>query len=255
MVYKVMLVCLALSLAGCKGKETEALLDAGGGPAAPAPVASPTAPPAPKSPKDLLDEYQRTLADAADEGRYGEVCKGSPWFPSSICQWVAARAQGKPVDRPDSDVYRSLFEREHWKHVYGTIIDDAGDEGDYEVSVSGYHNHCLLDTADTKFTTKGNFNMWVQEQPETREVTLNSGKTSNWVVLSEMPLAKALMDLAHSGVSIESTGIAKDAMKLIAQYDTYAVLKGTIPSIPGTSASTKPAADAGPATSQVHAGP
>jgi hypothetical protein len=168
---------------------------------------------------------------------------------------VAARAQGKPVDRPDSDVYRSLFEREHWKHVYGTIIDDAGDEGDYEVSVSGYHNHCLLDTADTKFTTKGNFNMWVQEQPETREVTLNSGKTANWVVLTEMPLAKALMDLAHSGVSLESTGIAKDAMKLIAQYDTFAVLRGNVPSIPGSAEARGGPGDAGAAVRQAHAGP
>jgi hypothetical protein len=252
MVQKVMLVCLAMSLAGCKGKEN-ASSSAGGTLVPPVASASASATPAPppKSPKDLLDDYQRTLADAVDEGRYGDVCKGSPWFPSSICQWVATRAQGKPVERPDSDVYRNLFEREHWKHVYGTIIDDAADEGDYEVAVGGYRNHCLLDTEDTKFTTKGRFNLWVQEQPETREVTVNSGKTANWVVLSEMPLAKSLMDLAHSGVSLESTGIAKDAIKLIAQYDTYAVLKGTIPSIPGITAAAKLASDAGSLTTAI----
>ena len=100
---------------------------------------------------------------------------------------------------------------------------------------------------------KGRFNLWVQEQPETREVTLNSGKAANWVVLTEMPLAKALMDLAHSNVNLESTGIAKDAMKLIAQYDTYAVLKGTIPSVPGPPATGSATPDAG-ATSQARVG-
>ena len=53
--------------------------------------------------------------------------------------------------------------------------------------------------------------------------------------------------------NLESTGIAKDAMKLIAQYDTYAVLKGTIPSVPGPAATGSATPDAG-ASSQARVG-
>lgn len=225
-----MALCLAIIITGCKSKEVTPTLNPSASAGAIAQAPEPA--PAPKTPKELFEDYQHELGKVAEEGRYDEVCHGAPWFPPIICQWVAARAQGKAVDRPDSDVFRNLFGREHWKHAYGTIIDEAGDQGDYEVAVGGYRVHCLLDTADTKFTTKGRFNMWVQEQPETREVTLNSGKTANWVVLSEAPLAKALMDLAHSYTNLETTAIAKDAMKLIAEYDSYAVLKGSIPAVP-----------------------
>jgi hypothetical protein len=195
-----------------------------------------TAPPVPKTPREFFDAYEQTLTVAAEEGRYTDVCKGSPWFPAPICQWAAQRAQGKSVDRPDSELYRTLFGREHWVHAWGTIVAEAGDNGDYEATAGGYHNHVILDTLDTKYETRGRFDLWVQEQPETREVTLNSGTTGNWVVLTEMPLAKALMSLAHSGASVESTGIAKDAMRDIAGYVPYSVLKGNVPAIPGTTA-------------------
>lgn len=140
-------------------------------------------------------------------------------------------------------MFRAFFYKEHWKHAYGRIVGDPTGPGDLEVSVNGYRNHCILELTDTKYSSKGNFNLWVQEQPETREVTLNSGSTANWVVLEEASLAKALMDLAHSGGGIEGTAMAKDAMKMIAEYQTYAELKGEIPPVPGTAPIA--AADAG----------
>jgi hypothetical protein len=185
------------------------------------------------SPADLLGEHRRKLGEAAEQGKYVDVCKGAPWFNQVICLWAAARAEGKAVGRPDGELFRAFFNKEHWKHGGGTIIGDPTASGDLEVSANGYRNHCVLETNDTKFSSRGRWDLWVQEQPETREVTLNSGSTQNWVVLEEMALAKALMDLAHSGGGIEGTARAKDAMKMIAEYQTYAELKGEIPAVPG----------------------
>lgn len=216
---------------------------------APAPV-----PPPARTPKELLEDHRRSLATLAAEAKYAEVCKGAPWFNQTICNWVAARASGKAVERPDGELLRGYFAKEHWKHVNGTIVGDPQEAGDYlEVSVGGYRNHCVLTTVDTKFRTRGRFEMWVQEQPNTHEVTLNSGATANWVVLEEAPLAKNLMAIAKSSVDIESTAMAKDAMKMIAEYQTYAELKGEIPPVPGASPSVTdaraPAAAPAPAMS------
>ena len=195
--------------------------------------ASPKEAPKELSPADLLGEHRRKLGEAAEQARYVDVCKGAPWFNQVICLWAAARAEGKAVGRPDGELFRAFFNKEHWKHGGGRIIGDPTALGDLEVSANGYRNHCVLETNDTKFTSRGRWDLWVQEQPETREITLNSGSTQNWVVLEEMSLAKALMDLAHSGGGIEGTARAKDAMKMIAEYQTYAELKGEIPAVPG----------------------
>lgn len=229
------LTLLALAT-GCRGSSTQPTSDAGPTVSSSAPSAS-AAPAEPLSPLDQFHAYQETMSAQAEAGHYADVCKGTPWFPSWMCQWVAARADGKGVDRPDGEAFRGFFYKEHWKHAYGTIIGDANTQGDYEASVSGYRNHVVLDTVDTKYESNGRFDLWVQEEPETQEVTLKSGGTANWVVIDEMPLAKALMDLAHSGVSVESTAIAKDAMKLIASYAPYSVLKGDIPTPTGAAAS------------------
>lgn len=186
-----------------------------------------------QSPADLLGEHRRKLGEAAEQGKYVDVCKGAPWFNQAICLWAAARAEGKAVGRPDGELFRAFFTKEHWKHGGGSIVGDPTASGDLEVTANGYRNHCVLETNDTKFSSRGRWDLWVQEQPETREVTLNSGSTQNWVVLEEMGLAKALMDLAHSGGGIEGTARAKDAMKMIAEYQTYAELKGEIPAVPG----------------------
>jgi len=196
-----------------------------------------------KTPQELLDDHRKDMAVAAEDGHYTEVCKGTPWVNATLCNWAAAKADGKGVERPDGEIFRAYFAKEHWKHVYGTIIDDAGNEGDYEVSVGGYRHHCILDTDETKFSTKGAFNMWVQEQPTTREVTVNSGATQQWVVLEEATLAKILMDLAHSGGGIEATALAKNAMGLFATYVPYAEKKGDPPALP----SEAPAAASGAA--------
>ena len=189
-------------------------------------------PPRVKTPKELLEEHREAMTDLADKGNYREVCQGSPWFNSFLCNWVAARAEDKPTGRPDGELFRAFFTKEHWKHVYGRIIEKP-DGMTLEVSVGGYKNHCILELTDTTYSTNGNFNLWVQEQPETREVTLSSGSTAHWVVLEEAPLAKTLMDLARSGGGIETKAMAVDAMKMIAKYATYAELKGVIPPIPG----------------------
>ena len=194
---------------------------------------SPKEAPKELSPVDLLGEHRRKLGEAAEQSRYVDVCKGAPWFNQVICLWAAARAEGKAVGRPDGELFRAFFNKEHWKHGGGRIIGDPTASGDLEVSANGYRNHCVLETNDTKFSSRGRWDLWVQEQPETREVTLNSGSTQNWVVLEEMSIAKALMDLAHSGGGIEGTARAKDAMKMIAEYQTYAELKGEIPAVPG----------------------
>lgn len=231
---------LLLALAACSRKDQASAEDASPPGASSAVAASPDAaatpaePPRERTPKELLDEHRRTLGTFAEQGKYTEVCKGAPWFNQTICAWVAARAEGKAVGRPDGELFRAFFYKEHWKHAYGRILGDPTAPGDLEVSVNGYRNHCILELTDTKYSSKGNFNLWVQEQPETREITLNSGSTANWVVLEEASLAKALMDLAHSGGGIEGTAMAKDAMKMIAEYQTYAELKGEIPPVPGS---------------------
>lgn len=247
---------LLVLLTSCSRKDQGASEDASASGANSAVVTAPDAgamlpePPRERTPKDLLDEHRRTLSALADQGKYAEVCKGAPWFNQVICAWVAARADGKAVGRPDGELFRAFFYKEHWKHAYGRIIGDPTAPGDLEVSVNGYRNHCILELTDTKYSSKGNFNLWVQEQPETREVTLNSGASANWVVLEEASLAKALMDLAHSGGGIEGTAMAKDAMKMIAEYQTYAELKGELPSVPGAAPSgASPDAGAAPSAS------
>jgi hypothetical protein len=82
----------------------------------------------------------------------------------------------------------------------------------------------------------------VQEQPETREVTVNSGPTQQWVVLEEATLAKMLMDLAHTGGGIEGTALAKNAMALIAKYRPYSERKGELPTVRGAPSSATAAA-------------
>jgi hypothetical protein len=188
-------------------------------------------PPHVDTPQEKLEQHRKEMAEAAEAGRYAEVCKGTPWFNSAICNWAATKAAGKAVDRPNGELFRAYFGKEHWKHIYGSIVSDADSDGNYEVSVGGYRHHCVLDTIDTKFNSKGAFNLWVQEQPEPREVTLNSGATEQWVVLEEAELAKTLMDLAHAG-GVEATAMAKNAMTLIAGYEPYSERKGELPTLP-----------------------
>jgi len=224
-------------------------------PAVASTVAPAEEPPTPASPKAVLEEHRKEMARAAVDGRYADVCKGTPWatspiaFNKTLCAWVAARAEGKEAFSvewwrfPGSSLYRGLFNTEHWAHVHGHLLDDHPDQdGRHEVTAVGYKNHCLLETTDTKYTSKGAFDLWVQEQPEAEEVTTNSGAIQHWILLEEMPLAKALMDLAHSRVSVESTATAKDAMVMIAEYQSYAERKGELPVL-------SPAATAAPSAS------
>lgn len=254
-------VLLSLVVAACSKKDQAATADASSSSASSASIESTDAsamtadPPRERTPKELLDDYRGTLAEFAAQEKYAEICKGAPWINQVICNWTAARASGKAVERPDGELFRAYFAKERWKHVYGTIVSDPAESGDYiEVSVGGYRNHCVLSTIDTKFSTRGRFDMWVQEQPKTHEVTLNSGATANWVELEEAPLAKTLMGLAKSGGGIEATAMAKDAMKMIAQYETYAERKGEIPPVPGTTPTlAAPGADPSTATASATA--
>lgn len=242
------IVLAALAVGACK--KTAGVPDGGPGAVAvtdaaalPLPVVEPPTPP---SPQDLLDDHRKEMTAAAEAGNYADVCKGAPWVNGAICNWAAARASGQVVGRPDGELFRAYFGKEHWKHVYGQIVGDADTNGDYEVSVGGYRQHCILDTDETKFSSRGGFNMWVQEQPETREVTVNSGATQQWIVLEEVTLAKMLMDLAHSGGGIEGTALAKNAMGLIATYHPYAERKGELPALPSA---TPPQSSATPSLS------
>lgn len=253
-------VLLSLVLAACSRTEQAVSDDASPSGATSAKVASTDAgataaePPRERTPKELLESHRRTLTVLIEQEKYSEVCKGTPWFNQAVCNWAAARASGKAVERPDGELFRAFFNKEHWKHVNGTIISDPTESGDYiEVSVGGYRNHCVLSPVDTKFSSRGRFDMWVQEQPKTHEVALNSGATANWVVLEESPLAKQLMGIAKSGVGIESTAMAKDAMKMIAEYETYSERNGETPSVPGTTAAAA-ASGAGRATVAVASG-
>jgi hypothetical protein len=204
--------------------------------------------PVPQTPEEKLEAHRKHLSELVEAKQYADVCRGAPWFNRTICTWAANRADGKGVERPDSQLYRSFFSQEHWSHAYGRLVGEVRDPP-YEVAVGGYRNHCLLHTTDTKYTTTGAFNLWVQEQPEAEEVTTNSGATQHWVALDEMPLAKALMDLAHSGVSVESTARAQDAMGMIAEYKPYAERKGTLPTVPDDTGSQRgDAAPVGSAT-------
>ncbi len=101
------------------------------------------------------------------------------------------------------------------------------------------------ETIDTNFETTGAFNMWVQEQPETREVTTNSGGAEQWVVLEEAVLAKDLMDLAHSGSGLEATALARNAIGVIAEYVSYAERKGQPPPVPSPPSALPDAASTG----------
>jgi hypothetical protein len=115
------------------------------------------------------------------------VCRGTPRVNQTLCAWVAARAAGKGVERPDGEIFRAYFGKEHWSHVYGHIVGAADENGDYEVSVGGYRHHCILDVIERKFETRGVFYFWVQEQPTTREVTVNSGDTQQWIARRSRP--------------------------------------------------------------------
>ncbi|MDC3956885.1 hypothetical protein KEG38_23700 [Polyangium jinanense] len=167
-------------------------------------------------------------------------------MPSIICNWVAAKAEGKPAARPDGEVFRAFYAREHIKKVSGRIIESAGGNDRYEVTASGYRRHCILETVDTRFETTGAFTMWVQEQPQPEEIELKSGRTEEWVVLAESVLGKTLIDLAKShGAGVEGQAMAKDAMGLIADFVPYTELKGDPPVLPDAGA---PAPDAGGAS-------
>lgn len=249
-------VLLSLVVAACSRKDQAVSEDASPSGEASSAIATLDAgkaaaePPRERTPKERLDDHRQTLTALTEQEKYSEICKGAPWFNQIICNWAAARAGGKAVERPDGELFRAFFYKEHWKHVFGTIVGEPNESGDYiEVSVGGYRNHCVLSLVDTKFSSRGRFDMWVQEQPKTHEVTLNSGATANWVALEEAPLAKTLMGLAKSGGGIESTAMAKDVMKMIAQYETYAERKGDIPPVPGAPPATAP--DAGTSTAPV----
>jgi hypothetical protein len=173
------------------------------------------------------------MDEAVDAKRFSDVCAGTPWFDKNLCAWVAARAADQPAARPDGDAFKTFFFREHIKKIYGSVIDHEGCSDTCEITASGYRSHVVLDLVDTKFTSPGAFNMWVQENPDLREVKLNSGGTAKWVVLQEAVLAKDLMDLAHSGMGLEASAIAQNAIRLIANYRPYTELQGTLPTLPG----------------------
>ena len=180
------------------------------------------------SPKDLADAHRDAMAKLADDGKYDEVCAGTPAVPRPICNWVALRAQGKAAVKPDGSIFMAFFNREHFKKVSGTIIGDGEAKGEYEVMAYGYRRHCILSTTSTNFKTTGAFTMWVQEQPDLREVTVNSGETQKWAELEESDMAKDFADLAR-GYGIEAEGTAKDLMTEIARFVPYAELQGDFP--------------------------
>jgi hypothetical protein len=145
-----------------------------------------------------------------------------------MCNWVAARAQGKPATKPDPSVSYPWFVREHIKKVSGTILGDGDTKGEHEVIAYGYRRHCILSTTTTEFKTTGGFTLWVQELPEVRDVTVNSGESEKWVELEESELGKDIVDLAHT-YGIEAEALAKDLMVEIARFVPYSELKGDYP--------------------------
>lgn len=180
-----------------------------------------------ESPSDLANAHREDMVKAAAAGRYADVCAGAPTFPSSLCTWVSARAQsnGGSFDR---GAFNAFIGREHIKKVSGRIIGDGASKGEYEAAVYGYRRHCVVSTSTTNFKTTGAFSLWVQEQPETRDVAVNSGGDQQWVVLEESDLASDLYDLAHAS-GIEAQGMAKDLMDEIARFVPYSELKGEYP--------------------------
>ncbi|HEX7600019.1 MAG TPA: hypothetical protein VF316_00365 [Polyangiaceae bacterium] len=182
----------------------------------------------PMTPQDLANDHRDEMEKAANEGRYADVCAGTPAFPLAMCAWVAARAQGKPASKPDPSVSHSWFQREHIKKVSGTIVGDGELKGEYEAIVYGYRRHCVLSTLTTEFKTRGAFSLWVQELPDVRDVTVKSGDTEKWVELEENDLGKDIVDLAHA-YGVEAEGMAKDLMVEIARFVPYAELKGDFP--------------------------
>jgi hypothetical protein len=152
---------------------------------------------------------------------YHQICGGVPWFNQPICKWAAARAEGKQAERPEGDLIKAGFKSEHWKQVYGRIIASMGDDGLYEVTAGGYRSHVLLKTDGTEYSTTGAYHLWVQEKPDTLDVTTKSGESHSFIILNEMRLAQTLLDLAHAGPGLEGTALAKNAMSMIASYETY----------------------------------
>ena len=117
------LAALLALLAGCHARTTTAPNDAStdaqalqGSGVAPSTAAA--TPPTPQTPADLLADHRREMAQAADDGQYAAVCTGTPWVNSTICNWVAARATGKPVNHPDGELFHGYFVKEHWKHAH-----------------------------------------------------------------------------------------------------------------------------------------
>jgi hypothetical protein len=181
--------------------------------------------------KELADAHRDEMAKAAEEGRYADVCAGTPKFPSAICAYVAARARGKEGLNPGRDAFYAFINREHIKKVSGTIVMDTPGvkkDGRYEAVVYGYRRRCVINTFLTEFKSGGAFSLWVQEQPETEDVELKSGGVEKWVVLEENDLGKDLSDLTFSH-GVEAQGVAKDLMKEIANFVPYSELKGEYP--------------------------
>jgi len=200
-------------------------------------------PSASTSPPDPLEQHRSSMESAVNEGRYDEVCAGTPSVPSAICTWAAARGQGKAAAHPGGQVLQAFFVHEHIKKVSGTIVGDGQSKGEYEVRVGGYRRHCHLETQDTTFSTTGFFTMWVQENPKTEAVELISGGQQQWVVLEESSFAKGVMDLAHSPNNVEGKGIAEDLMGMIARFVPYSEFAGLTADPPDASTA---AVDASP---------
>ncbi len=255
--YMLTVIAAVVACVGCGKKADPGPSDGVARPAesaSPGPAASASAGRPPETPAERLEGHRQEMAAAVDAGHYGAVCAGTPWFSPTICCWVAARAEEKSATFP-RDAFQPFFVKEHIKKVYGRILSDADSDGNYEVSVSGYTHHCVLDTDETKYSSKGNFSLWVQEQPEPREVTVNSGAKEQWVVLEEATLAQMLLDLGHSKSGVEAKAMAKNAMALIAKYKPYAERKGETPAWPpGSSVDGGAPAAAGTSVSPTAAG-
>ena len=176
-------------------------------------------------PKSAAEAHRDEMEKAANEGRYTDVCSGTPTFPPAVCAWAAARAQGKTASKPDWTVFVAFINREHIKKVSGRIVGDGEIAGEYEAIVYGYRRHCIVTTFGTTFTTKGAFSLWVQELPQARQVTTSAGGTENWVELEENDLGKDLSDLTYAH-GVEAEALAKDIMMEVAKFVPYAELKG-----------------------------
>jgi hypothetical protein len=120
---------------------------------------------------------------------------------------MIARMEGQVHDKRENaaalaaDALRAAGEMEGVYRITAFLIDRASEDSDdmYEISFNLFSttDRAILKTTDTRFTTKGRFEMYVKKL-RNETIYLKNGGTAEWPVLEEFPRGAALQLQASS---------------------------------------------------------